>query len=56
MAKYVSQKLLPIFLGISVLAPAYYIYDAYTKSLTPSVFESSANRLGFNGYKKQIKL
>jgi len=52
MAKYVSQKLLPIFLGIGVLAPAYYIYDAYTKSLTPSVFESSANRLGFNGYKK----
>ena len=56
MAKYVSQKLLPIFLGIGILPPAYYIYDAYTKSLTPSTFESAANKLGFNGYKKADKI
>ncbi len=40
-------------MGIGILAPtAYFTYDGYTKSITPSTFELAANRLGFNGYKK----
>ncbi len=53
MAKYIFQKLAPIFVGVGILAPTtYFTYDGYTKSITPSVFELAANRLGFNGYKK----
>ncbi len=57
MAKYIFQTLVPIFVGVGILAPtAYFTYDGYTKSITPSAFELAANRLGFNGYKKADKI
>jgi len=57
MAKYIFQKLAPIFVGVGILAPTvYFTYDGYTKSITPSTFELAANRLGFNGYKKADKI
>ncbi len=52
MAKFVYRKLLPIFVGGVLALTAYFTYDGYTKSVTPSTFELAANRLGFNGYTK----
>ena len=56
MAKFVYRKLLPIFVGGVLALTAYFTYDGYTKSVTPSAFELAANRLGFNGYKKADKI
>lgn len=53
MAKYSFRKLIPTAVGVGILAPAaYFGFEGYQRSVTPSYFELAASRLGFNGYKK----
>ena len=53
MAKYSFRKLILTAVSIGILAPtAYFGYEGYQRSISPSGFELAAGRLGFNGYKK----